>query len=98
MGSVLTDQDRGADLDPVEDLNHVVIEHADASETHGRTQPDPVRPCRAVNGIFARADLHVGHVANADWILRPRGNDLALLVINRSRIHLGHGELSGDRG
>ena len=38
-------------LDAVVNLNHVVVEHANAAETHGGAKIDPVGPSSAVDGL-----------------------------------------------
>jgi hypothetical protein len=52
---LLLDDDRRADLDPVKEIDHVLIGHANAARWHRLT--DFVRLVRAVNAIEARSAI-----------------------------------------
>ena len=98
--SALFDDNGGADLDPVEEINHLIVHHPDAPGGNGLAYA-PGLGC-AVNAVFGVADIKG---TRAQWIFRAtrheRWNDVAFFgfTLNHHlwRTPIGPGCLAGNR-
>jgi hypothetical protein len=74
--SALFDDNGGADLDPVEEIYHFVIHHADATGGDGLADA-PGLGC-AMNAVFSVANIKGAGTQGVFWTTRHEGrNDMA---------------------